>query len=178
MAEGVADRMIGLYSLGNSTREISDWLKENLGNRVSDETISSITDRVLPEIKVWRSRILDDVYSIVWINAIHYKVTDERGCAVTRAIYNVLGIDKEGHKDLLGMYISKNEGANFWLNVLTDLQNRGVHDILIAYVDGLKGWMPPKVFFRTQYYNFVSCTRYGTPLNMSVVSIRRNSSKT
>lgn len=101
MAEGVADRMIGLYSLGNSTREISDWLKENLGNRVSDETISSITDRVLPEIKVWRSRILDDVYSIVWINAIHYKVTDERGCAVTRAIYNVLGIDKEGHKDLL-----------------------------------------------------------------------------
>ncbi len=140
MAEGVADRMIGLYSLGNSTREISDWLKENLGNRVSDETISSITDRVLPEIKVWRSRILDDVYSIVWINAIHYKVTDERGCAVTRAIYNVLGIDKEGHKDLLGMYISKNEGANFWLNVLTDLQNRGVHDILIAYVDGLKGF--------------------------------------
>lgn len=170
--------MIGLYSLGNSTREISDWLKENLGNRVSDETISSITDRVLPEIKVWRSRILDDVYSIVWINAIHYKVTDERGCAVTRAIYNVLGIDKEGHKDLLGMYISKNEGANFWLNVLTDLQNRGVHDILIAYVDGLKGWMPSKVFFRTQYYNFVSSTRYGTPLNMSVVSIRRNSSKT
>lgn len=78
MAEGVADRIIGLYSLGNSTREISDWLKENLGNRVSDETISSITDRVLPEIKVWRSRILDDVYSIVWINAIHYKVTDER----------------------------------------------------------------------------------------------------
>lgn len=178
MAEGVADRIIGLYSLGNSTREISDWLKENLGNRVSDETISSITDRVLPEIKVWRSRILDDVYSIVWINAIHYKVTDERGCTVTRAIYNVLGIDKEGHKDLLGMYISKNEGANFWLNVLTDLQNRGVHDILIAYVDGLKGWMPPKVFFRTQYYNFVPSTRYGTPLNMSVVSIRRNSSKT
>lgn len=64
------------------------------------------------------------------MDAIHYKVTDERGCAVTRAIYNVLGVDKEGHKDLLGMYISKNEGANFWLNVLTDLQNRGVHDIL------------------------------------------------
>ncbi len=74
------------------------------------------------------------------MDAIHYKVTDERGCAVTRAIYNVLGVDKEGHKDLLGMYISKNEGANFWLNVLTDLQNRGVHDILIACVDGLKGF--------------------------------------
>ena len=140
LAEGVADRIIGLYALGNSTREISDWMEENLGNRVSAETISSITDRVLPEIKAWRSRTLDAVYPIVWMDAIHYKVTDERGCAVTRAIYNVLGVDKEGHKDLLGMYISKNEGANFWLNVLTDLQNRGVHDILIACVDGLKGF--------------------------------------
>lgn len=74
------------------------------------------------------------------MDAIHYKVTDERGYAVTRAIYNVLGIDSEGHKDLLGMYISKNEGANFWLSVLTDLQNRGVQDILIACVDGLKGF--------------------------------------
>ena len=139
LAEGVADRIIGLYALGNSTREISDWMKENLGNRVSAETISSITDRVLPEIKAWRSRNLDPVYPIVWLAAIHYKVMDDRGCAISRAIYNVLAIDKEGRKDLLGMYISKNEGANFWLNVLTDLQNRGVRDILIACVDGLKG---------------------------------------
>lgn len=139
LAEGVADRIIGLYALGNSTREISDWMKENLGNRVSAETISSITDRVLPEIKAWRSRNLDPVHPIVWLDAIHYKVMDDRGCAISRAIYNVLAIDKEGRKDLLGMYISKNEGANFWLNVLTDLQNRGVRDILIACVDGLKG---------------------------------------
>ena len=139
LAEGVADRIIGLYALGNSTREISDWMKENLSNRVSAETISSITDRVLPEIKAWRSRNLDPVYPIVWLDAIHYKVMDDRGCAISRAIYNVLAIDKEGRKDLLGMYISKNEGANFWLNVLTDLQNRGVRDILIACVDGLKG---------------------------------------
>ena len=139
LAEGVADRIIGLYALGNSTREISDWMKENLGNRVSAETISSITDRVLPEIKAWRSRNLDPVYPIVWLDAIRYKVMDDRGCAISRAIYNVLAIDKEGRKDLLGMYISKNEGANFWLNVLTDLQNRGVRDILIACVDGLKG---------------------------------------
>ena len=74
------------------------------------------------------------------MDAIHYKVTDERGCAVTRAIYNVLGIDREGHKELLGMYISRNEGANFWLSVLTDLQNRGVEDILIACIDGLRGF--------------------------------------
>ena len=84
--------------------------------------------------------MFDSVYPIVWMDAIHYKVTDERGCAVTRAIYNVLGIDRDGHKELLGMYISRNEGANFWLSVLTDLQNRGVEDILIAYIDGLKGF--------------------------------------
>lgn len=140
LAKSVADRIIGLYALGNSTREISDWMEENLGNRVSAETISSITDRVLPEIKAWRSRSLDPVYPIVWLDAIHYKAMDDRGCAVSRTIYNVLAIDKEGRKDLLGMYISKNEGANFWLNVLTDLQNRGVRDILIACVDGLKGF--------------------------------------
>ena len=76
LADGVADRIIGLYALGNSTREISDWMEENLGNRVSAETISSITDRVLPEIQAWRSRPLENVYAIVWMDAIHYKVMD------------------------------------------------------------------------------------------------------
>jgi len=140
LAENVADRIIGLYALGNSTRQISDWMEENLGNRVSAETISSITDRVLPEIKSWRSRPLESVYAIVWMDAIHYKVFDEGGRAVSRAIYNVIGIDKEGCKDVLGMYISKSEGANFWLSVLTDLQNRGVEDILIACIDNLSGF--------------------------------------
>jgi len=140
LADGVADRIIGLYALGNSTREISDWMEENLGNRVSAETISSITDRVLPEIQSWRSRPLDSVYPIVWMDAIHYKVMDEKNRPVTRAIYNVLGIDRNGYKDLLGMYISKSEGANFWLSVLTDLQSRGVRDILIACIDNLSGF--------------------------------------
>lgn len=140
LAEGVSDRIIGLYALGNSTRQISDWMEENLGNRVSAETISAITDRVLPEIKAWCSRPLDSIYPIVWMDAIHYKVMDDSGRAVSRAIYNVLGIDKDGHKDVLGMYISKSEGANFWLFVLTDLQNRGVKDILIASIDNLKGF--------------------------------------
>lgn len=140
LAENVADRIIGLYALGNSTRQISDWMEEHLGNRVSAETISSITDRVLPEIKSWRSRPLEQVYAIVWMDAIHYKVFDEGGRAVSRAIYNVIGIDKEGRKDVLGMYISKSEGANFWLSVLTDLQNRGVEDILIACIDNLSGF--------------------------------------
>lgn len=140
LAENVADRIIGLYALGNSTRQISNWMEENLGNRVSAETISSITDRILPEIKSWRSRPLESVYAIVWMDAIHYKVFDEGGRAVSRAIYNVIGIDKEGCKDVLGMYISKSEGANFWLSVLTDLQNRGVEDLLIACIDNLSGF--------------------------------------
>ncbi len=90
--------------------------------------------------KSWRSRSLDEVYPIVWMDAIHYKVRDEKGATVSRAIYNVLALDKDGRKDLLGMYVSQSEGANFWLNVLTDLQNRGVKDILIACIDGLTGF--------------------------------------
>lgn len=140
LAEGSADKIIGMYAIGASTREISSWFEENVGSSISAETISAITDRVIPEIKEWKSRQLDDVYAIVWMDAIHYKVKDEKGQAVSRAIYNVLGVNKEGRKDLLGMYVSHSEGANFWLSVLTDLQNRGVRDILIACVDGLKGF--------------------------------------
>ncbi len=140
LADSVSDRIIGLYALGNSTREISDWMEENLGNRVSADTISSITDRILPELQSWRSRPLDVVYPIIWMDAIHYKVMDEKNRPVTRAIYNVLGVDRNGYKDLLGMYISKSEGANFWLSVLTDLQSRGVKDILIACTDNLNGF--------------------------------------
>ena len=84
--------------------------------------------------------MLDPVYAICWLDAIHYKVKDDKGRAGTRSIYNVLGINKSGHKGLLGMYISESEGANFWLDVMTDLQNRGVRDILVCCVDGLKGF--------------------------------------
>ena len=140
LAEGVADKIIGLYALGNSTRQISDWIATNLGNRISADTISAITDRILPELQSWKSRLLEPVYPIVWMDAIHYKVMDDKNRPVSRAIYNVLGINRDGYKELLGMYISKSEGANFWLSVLTDLQNRGVNDILIACIDNLKGF--------------------------------------
>lgn len=166
LAESVADRIIGLYALGNSTRQISDWMEENLGNRVSADTISSITDRVLPEIKAWRSRPLESIYPIVWMDAIHYKVMDDSGRAVSRAIYNVLGIDKDGHKDVLGMYISRSEGANFWLSVLTDLQNRGVQDILIASIDNLKG-----------FADAISSVFPGTIIQLCIVHQIRNSCK-
>lgn len=140
LAEGMAERIIGMYALGTSTREISTYFEREFNTRMSAETISAITDRVLPEIKEWKSRSLDSVYAICWLDAIHYKVKDESGRAVSRAIYNVLGINKEGRKELLGMYVARSEGANFWLDVLTDLQNRGVEDIMICCVDGLKGF--------------------------------------
>jgi len=140
LAEGMADQIINMYAFGTSTREISSYFEKEFNTKLSAETISAITDRVIPEIKEWRSRSLDPVYAICWLDAIHYKVKDENGRAVTRAIYNILGINKEGRKDLLGMYISKSEGANFWLEVLSDLQNRGLRDILICCIDGLKGF--------------------------------------
>lgn len=140
LADQMADKIIGLYALGAGTREISDWMEETVGTSVSAETISAVTDRVLPELKAWRTRPLDEVYAIIWLDAIHYKVKDENGRTITRAIYNVLGVNMEGHKDLLGMYISKSEGSNFWLSVLTDLQNRGVKDTMFACIDGLKGF--------------------------------------
>lgn len=118
-----------------------DGVERELGNRISAETISSITDRVLPEIQSWKNRPLDRVYPIMWLDAVHYKVMDEKNQPVTRAIYNVLAFICEGRKELLGMYISKSEGANFWLGVLTELQNRRVQDILIDCVDGLKGFL-------------------------------------
>ena len=140
LADSLADRIIGLYAVGTSTREISRLMEEQFGNRISPETISSITDRVLPELQSWRNRTLDAVYPIVWLDGIHYKVMDDKNRPVSRVIYNVLALTADGRKELLGMYIAKSEGANFWLSVLADLQNRGVNDILIACVDGLKGF--------------------------------------
>ena len=140
LAEGMADQIIGMYAFGTSTREISRYFEKEFSTKLSADTISAITDRVLPEIQDWKSRMLDPVYAVCWLDAIHYKVKDDSGRAVTRAIYNVLGINKDGHKELLGMYVSKSEGANFWLEVMTDLQNRGVRDIMICCVDGLKGF--------------------------------------
>ena len=140
LAEGLSDKIIGLYATGQSMSDISKFLEENYGTKISKETISNITDKVWPEIKAWRTRSLEEVYPIVWMDAIHYKAHDDTGATTSRAIYNVIGVDKEGHKDLLGMYVSHSEGANFWLSVLTNLQNRGVKDILIACVDGLTGF--------------------------------------
>lgn len=140
LSESMAESIISLYARGTSTRDISKFMEETLGTSVSADMISSITDRIMPELEAWRTRPLDEVYPIVFMDAVHFKVIDDHNRAETRAIYNVLGIDKEGRKDILGMYVSHSEGANFWLSVITDLHNRGVQDIMIACVDGLKGF--------------------------------------
>mgnify|MGYP002654222547 FL=1 len=139
LADTLESKIIGLYGLGMSFRDISSHLKEMYDADISHTALSIITDRVIPVIKEWQARPLEDVYCIVWLDAMHYKVKDE-GRIVPRAVYHILGINKEGRKDLLGMYVSESEGANFWLSVLSDLRNRGVADILIACTDNLNGF--------------------------------------
>ena len=139
LADNLSDKIIGLYGLGMSYRDISAHIKEMYDTDISHSVLSQITDKIIPDIKTWQSRPLESMYCIVWLDAMHYKVKVD-GKFTHKAIYNVLGINKEGHKEVLGMYISESEGANFWLQVLTDLENRGLKDILIACTDNLKGF--------------------------------------
>ena len=106
---------------------------------ISHDTLSTITERIMPLIREWQSRPLEELYCIVWMDAMHYKVKED-GRVKTRAVYNVLALNQEGKKDLIGVYLSENEGSHFWLSVLTDLRNRGVKDILIACIDNLNGF--------------------------------------
>jgi transposase-like protein len=139
LAATLEKKILGMYGLGMSFRDISSHLKEMYDADISHATLSTITDRIIPTIKEWQARPLEAVYCIVWLDAMHYKVKDE-GRVVSRAVYHILGINIEGRKELIGMYVSESEGSNFWLGVLSDLRNRGVEDILIASIDNLKGF--------------------------------------
>lgn len=139
LAENLEKKIIGMYGLGMSLRDISSHIKDMYDTDISASTLSAITDKIIPEVKEWQSRSLDSLYTIVWLDAMYYKVKDG-GKIQTRCLYNILGIRKDGRKELLGMYVSESEGANFWLSVLSDLQQRGVEDILIACIDNLKGF--------------------------------------
>lgn len=139
LGESLDHKVISMYSHGMSYNDICKHLEDLYGLTVSPSTLSSITDRVIDDIKQWQSRTLESVYPLVWLDAIHYKVKDN-GSIVTKAVYCVIGISRQGVKDLLGLYVGEREGARFWLNVLSDLQNRGVKDILIACIDNLSGF--------------------------------------
>lgn len=132
-------QIIALYARGASYGDIRDHLAEMYGLDISPATISRVTDKILPLLQEWRNRPLERVYPFVWLDAIHYKVRHE-GRVVNRAVYCIVGLNQEGYKDLIGMYIGEHEGAKFWLQVLTDLQNRGVEDIFIASIDNLQGF--------------------------------------
>lgn len=139
MAQNLEDKIIGLYGLGVSLRDISSHIKETYDTDISPTTLSSITDKVIPLVKEWQQRPLESMYCIVWLDAMYYKVKED-GRTQTRCVYNILGINQDGRKDVLGMYVSHSEGANFWLGVITDLKQRGLDDILIACIDNLKGF--------------------------------------
>ena len=139
MSDHIEQKILSLYALGNSYSQISEHIEEMYGIEFSKATISAVTDKVIPLLKEWQQRPLESIFPFVWLDAIHYKIK-ENGRYISKAVYTILGVGLNGKKEILGLYLSENEGANFWLQVLTDLNNRGVQDILIASVDGLKGF--------------------------------------
>jgi len=139
MSDEIEKKMLSLFSLGSSYSQITDHIQEIYGVHFSKPAITAVTDKLIPLLQEWKKRPLDSIYTFIYLDAIHYKVRDE-GHYVSKAFYTVLGVTVEGKKEILGLYLNESEGAKFWLQVLTDLQNRGVEDILIASVDGLKGF--------------------------------------
>ena len=136
---GFDDKIISLYARGLTVREIQSHLEEMYGTEVSPTLISNVTDAVSEDVKAWQARPLDAVYPILYLDCIHVKVRDN-GAVRTKAVYLAIGVNMDGHKEVLGLWISQTEGAKFWLQVVTELKNRGVQDIFIACVDGLKGF--------------------------------------
>jgi len=159
------DKILFLYAQGMTTREIVATFKEMYGADVSATLISKVTDAVLEQVIEWQSRPLDAVYPIVYLDCIVVKIRQDKK-VINKAIYLALGVNMEGHKELLGLWLSENEGAKFWLNVLTELQNRGVKDILIACVDGLKG-----------FPDAISTTFPDAQIQLCIVHMVRNSLK-
>ncbi len=135
----IEEKIISMYAKGMTTRDIQSHVEDIYGLEVTATTISRITDSIIAHAKEWQSRPLAEIYPIVFFDAIHYKVR-EGGKVLSKAAYTCLAIDIEGQKDMLGIWVGESEGANYWLGIMTELKNRGVQDILIAAVDGLKGF--------------------------------------
>jgi putative transposase len=136
---GFDDKIISLYARGLSVREIQGHLQEMYGTEVSPSLISTVTDAVSEEVRLWQARPLDALYPILYLDCIHVKVRDA-GAVRSKAVYLAIGVNMDGHKEVLGLWIAQTEGAKFWLQVITELKTRGVQDIFIACVDGLKGF--------------------------------------
>lgn len=139
IAPEIENQIFSLYGMGNSYEDISRFIEQMYGVKYSTSLISSVTDRIWGEIDQWRTRPLESCYALIYLDAIHYKVRDN-GRVVTKAIYTVFGIDLEGQRDVLGLYIDQAEGARFWGRILENIKDRGVEDVLFFSVDGLKGF--------------------------------------
>ena len=139
LADSLQDKIVGLYSIGMSYRDISSEIHEMYDVELSPAYLTEITDRVIPEIQAWQKRPLDPVYAIIWLDAMRFKVKDQ-GTYNQKCVYNVLALTMEGKKEILSLHVAESEGAKRWLQILTDLQNRGVKDILIACIDNLTGF--------------------------------------
>ena len=141
--DGMDGKIIGLYAAGLTVRDIRAHLEDVYGLQVSPDLISRVTDAVLDEVREWQSRALDRMYPIVIFDALRVKIRDADSRMVkNKAVYVALGVSRDGVREVLGLWIADNEGAKFWLSVMTELKNRGLQDILIAVVDGLKGFPP------------------------------------
>ncbi len=139
LTQDMEEKIISMYAKGMTTGDIESHMQELYGVDISDSTISRITDKILPIVKEWQERPLEEIYAVVFMDAIHFHVRSE-GRIVKKAVYIAIGIDMSGHKDVLGMYVGENESAKFWLSIMNGLKNRGIRDILIACVDGLTGF--------------------------------------
>ena len=139
ISDEIEEKILSMYALGMSYTDIAKHIEEIYHIFLSTATISNITDKIITKVKEWQQRPLEAVYPFILLDAIHYKIK-ENGKYINKAVYTILGVRLDGRKEILGLYLSETEGANFWLQILTDLNNRGVQDILIASVDGLKGF--------------------------------------
>ena len=156
ISQDIEDKIVSMYAKGMSTSDIESHIQDIYGLSVSDTTISRITDKVLPLAREWQQRPLESLYAVVFMDAIHYHVRSE-GQIVKKAVYIAIGINLEGHKDVLGMWVGENESAKFWAGVLNSMRNRGVEDILIACTDNLTGFSAAieAVFPKTEIQNCI-----------------------
>jgi transposase-like protein len=165
-ADGMEEKILALYACGMSQRDISEQIKSLYDVEISDGLVSRIVDKISPEVTAWQNRPLESVYPFIFMDAIHYKVKENHQY-ITKVAYVVLGIQQDGHKDILGTWIGENESSKFWLSVMNDLKNRGVKDVYVFCVDGLKGFreainaaFPKSQIQRCIIHQIRSSTRY------------------
>ena len=178
ISQDIEEKILSMYAKGMTTSDIETHIRDIYGVEVSDTTVSRITDKILPIAKEWQERPLESIYTVVFMDAIHYHVRSE-GQIVKKAVYIAIGIDLDGRKDVLGMWVGENESAKYWATVLNSLKNRGIEDIFIACTDNLTGFpLPLKLFFPRRKFRTASSISSAIPANMCPTRTSRRSWQT